>query len=313
MNSLITSIQPHYQVPKAADLPRYFRYALRIAGPVLALGVNSPFFPPDLYDDPDPDVILETGWMENRIAIFERVMNADTVEKARFPRDIDSVNDAVDRIANDTTIVARLFDAGDSFDERFAHFRYKRRSYWRWIRPVFDGTSPSDANARIEFRPLPAQPTIRDVVAFLALFAGLMENLPRATHPIHDLPWDTAKANFYAAARDGLNADLHWINETGDPTTNTDTIYHELFNRARDGLERRGLTPAWAERFITPLRVRVARQITPAQWKREQFQHRVQDDPMPDAIHGTQTAYIRRQADTFIEGDFTEWLRGTPN
>lgn len=67
------------------------------------------------------------------------------------------------------------------------------------------------------------------------------------------------------------------------------------------------------QRFITPLRVRVARQITPAQWKREQFQHRVQDDPMPDAIHGTQTAYIRRQADTFIEGDFTEWLRGTPN
>ena len=40
--SLITSIQPHYQVPQAADLPTVFRYAVRAAAPLLALGVNSP-------------------------------------------------------------------------------------------------------------------------------------------------------------------------------------------------------------------------------------------------------------------------------
>src|SRR6056297_543330 len=56
--SLITSIQPHYQVPHAPDLPVYFKYAVRVAGPVPALGGNSPFLPPDLYDDaPDDEIV----------------------------------------------------------------------------------------------------------------------------------------------------------------------------------------------------------------------------------------------------------------
>ncbi|MFB6271224.1 MAG: hypothetical protein ABEH83_14870, partial [Halobacterium sp.] len=57
--ALITSIQPHYQVPQAVDLPTYFRYALRFTAPLLALCVNSPLFPPDLYDaDATPEEIL---------------------------------------------------------------------------------------------------------------------------------------------------------------------------------------------------------------------------------------------------------------
>src|SRR5699024_7007332 len=75
--SLITSIQPHYQVAHAADLPDYFTYALRIAGPLLALGVNSPFFPPDLYDDAPAEEILDDGWMSNRIHVFEAILNPD--------------------------------------------------------------------------------------------------------------------------------------------------------------------------------------------------------------------------------------------
>ncbi|OYR66439.1 hypothetical protein DJ71_22015, partial [Halorubrum sp. E3] len=68
--SLITSIQPHYQVAQAETLPRHFRYALRIAGPLLALGVNSPLFPPDLYDDGwDGERVLAEGATENRIHV----------------------------------------------------------------------------------------------------------------------------------------------------------------------------------------------------------------------------------------------------
>src|SRR6056297_1111809 len=74
--SLITSIQPHYQVPQARDLPIYFQYALRIAGPLLALGGNSPLFPPDLYDaDATAEDVLADGWMENRISVFETSLN----------------------------------------------------------------------------------------------------------------------------------------------------------------------------------------------------------------------------------------------
>jgi len=52
---------------------------------------------------------------------------------------------------------------------------------------VFDGPTPAAANVRIEFRALPAQPTIRDGIAFVAAFAGFIENLPRREHPVASL------------------------------------------------------------------------------------------------------------------------------
>ncbi|MFQ3320663.1 MAG: hypothetical protein ACI80F_002749, partial [Natronomonas sp.] len=180
--SLITSIQPHYQVSHAHDLPEKFRYALRIAGPLLAMSVNSPFFPPDLYNA-SPDDILTECWMENRVPVFESVLNPADSEKVTFPKDIDDIDQALARVADDETVVPALLDSWGRFDDEFVHFRQKHGSFWRWVRPVFDGPTREAANARIEFRPLPAQPTAHDTVSLLAVFAGLLESLPRREHP----------------------------------------------------------------------------------------------------------------------------------
>ncbi len=306
--SLITSIQPHYQVPHAQDLPENFRYALRIAGPLLAMSVNSPFFPPDLYEA-DPETILAEGWMENRIPVFESVLNPADGEKVTFPRDITSVDDALERIANDETVVPAIFEEGGRFDDQFAHFRHKHGSFWRWVRPVFDGPTRQAANARIEFRPLPGQPTVRDAIALLALYAGLLESLPRREHPVYDQPWEIARDNFYAAVRDGLDADLQWITVDGVDTSDTEELYAELLELARDGLELRGLDAAEANRYIQPLRERVDRRITPARWKHNQVTERVeQGEPFPQAIWGMQAEYIDNQSETLIEGTFLDWL-----
>jgi hypothetical protein len=311
--SLITSIQPHYQVPHAPDLPEYFRYALRVAGPLLALGVNSPFFPPDLYDDAPGEEIVADAHMEHRIGVFETVLNpsADAPEQPKvcFPPDFGTVEDAIDDIAEDLCIVPREVETGGRFDDRFAHFRHKHGSYWRWVRPVFDGSSRSAANVRIEFRPLPAQPTIRDCVAFEAVFAGLMESLPRREHPVQALPWEQAKENFYAAARDGLAADLRWITGDGAETTAIDRICNELFEHARDGLELRGLSTEEARAYIRPLRERLDRRTTPARWKHDHVKGSVAAGvPLAEAIWGMQAEYIDRQEGTLIEGSFADWL-----
>jgi hypothetical protein len=310
--SLITSIQPHVQIPHAPDLPEYFAYALRVAGPLLALGVNSPFFPPDLYDDDVPDgAILRDAWMEHRISVFESVLNTadgSRPDKVCFPRDFDSVEAAIDRIAEEDLIVPTDITTGQRFDDRFAHFRHKHGSYWRWVRPVFDGATRSQANARIEFRPLPAQPTIHDAIAFQAVFAGLLESLPRREHPVRDLDWETAEANFYAACRDGLDAEMTWITGEGE-TESIDEIYSELFECARDGLELKGLSTAEAHEYIRPLRERVDRRITPARWKFGYVRRRVQEGvPLAEAIWGMQSQYITEQRDSLIEGEFTDWL-----
>jgi PAS domain-containing protein len=307
--SLITSIQPHYQMSQAADLPERFRYALRVAGPLVALGVNSPFFPPDLYTVDDAERVLAECAMEHRIAVFESVLNPDDDPKVRFPEDVGDIEEVIDRIAADETVVPMLQEPGGRFDDRFAHFRHKHGTYWRWIRPVLDGPSRSAANARIEFRPIPAQPTVRDSVAFLAVFAGLMESLPRREHPVRTLDWSSARENFYAAAEDGLDADMTWITREATETEDTDRLFAELFEAARDGLELRGLPADEIDRYVQPLEQRFETGLTPARWKHREVRRRVEDGaPLGEAIWGMQADYIDRQDDSLIEGCFTDWL-----
>jgi hypothetical protein len=307
--SLITSIQPHYQVPHAGDLPQYFNYALRIAGPLLAMGANSPFFPPDLYDDDVPDErILDDAWMANRIPVFESVLNEHPEGKVRFPHDLSSVEEAVDRVVADDTIVPMPASTSDRFDDGFAHFRLKHGTYWRWVRPVFDGATRSAANARIEFRPIGAQPTVRDSVAFLAAFAGLLESLPRREHPVAGLDWNDARENFYTAMRDGLAADLSWITTNGEETTDYETIYADLFDHARDGLKLRGLSDTEVEKYLWPLRRRARHCLSPAEWRHARVEERVGDgESLEEAIYAVQREYIEHQRETLLEGGFADW------
>ncbi|MFC7096177.1 hypothetical protein [Halobaculum marinum] len=308
--SLITSIQPHYQVASAEDIPQHHDLALRIAGPLLALGVNAPFFPADLYAaDATAEDVLADGWHENRVAVFESVLNSGGAEKVTFPRDLDSVAEAVDRVAADATMVPMSVAEGDRFDDAFATLRRKHGTYWRWVRPVFDGATRSAANARIEFRPIPAQPTVRDSVAFLAAFAGLMESLPKRRHPVADLDWETAEANFYAAVRDGIGADLSWVTTDGAETTDRAELFDDLLSHAEAGLEDAGVPEVEAESYLKPLRWRAAHGTTPASWKRRRVRERLADgDDLADAINGMQRTYIERQRDTLLGGTFADWV-----
>jgi hypothetical protein len=306
--SLITSIQPHYQVAHAADLPAYFNYALRVAGPLLALGVNSPFFPPDLYGDAPAEAIVADGWDEHRVAVFESVMNSGDLRKVRFPRDLDTVEEAVDRVVEDATMVPMPVSRGDRFDDRFATLRRKHGTFWRWVRPVFDGATRSAANARIEFRLLPAQPTVRDSVAFQAAYAGLLESLTTREHPVADQDWEVAKENFYAAMREGLASDQRWITNAGEETTDAAALYEDLFAHAADGLRSAGLADDEVDYYLDPLRERAARGRTPADWKRDAVRERLADGAdLTDAITGMQRTYIARQEETLLSGTFVEW------
>ncbi|MFB6072589.1 MAG: hypothetical protein ABEJ88_06435 [Halobacterium sp.] len=309
--ALITSIQPHYQVPQAVDLPTYFRYALRFTAPLLALCVNAPVFPPDLYDaDATPEEILEDGWQEARIDVFETVLNVPgEQEKVRFPEDLESVEDAIDRVAADETIVPMPVEESGRFDDEFAHWRRKHGTFWRWVRPVFGGSSREKANARIEFRPIAGQPTVRDTIAVQAAFAGLLENLPRTEHPLYDLEWETARETFYDAARNGLDADLAWIDEDGDRVTDAKELYADLFDQAETGLRRRGLSKDEAAKYLWPLRQRARHGVTPAGWKRERIRDALDDgNSFENGVYAMQCEYIENQRKTLLSGSFADWL-----
>ena len=309
-SSLTATVQPHYQVPHAADLPTYFRYALRIAGPLLALAVNSPFYPPSCYDDGATAAdVLADGWRENRIHSFEAVMNdPDRPDKVRFPRDIETTADAVDRLAADPPIVPALLERDGSFAEQFAHLRRKHGSYWRWVRPVFGAPSAAAANTRIEFRPLPAQPTVRDSVAFLAAVGGLLTALVEQNHPVAALSWERARENFYEAGRNGLDGDLAWITTDGRETTATDVLFADLLDQARDGLVSAGLSPEDARAAIRPLEHRAETGVTPAAWKRDRLREHADGADLETAVVRAKRDYLDHQRGTLVTGLFSEWI-----
>ena len=304
--SLTTSIQPHYQCRRAAAVPAHLRTAVRIAGPLLAVSVNSPFLPPSLYDD-EPAPLA--GHAEYRVPVYEGVMNPeDDDRKVRLPRDVSTPAAAIDQIVADPTFVPVSVDTGDRFDDAFSHLRHKHGSYWRWVRPVFEGATERAAHARIEFRPLPGQPTLPDTVSLTAAVAGLLRGVAEHEHPVRELSWTQARENFYAAARDGLEADLVWIAADGTRTRDTDRLYADLFATAADGLALAGFEANAVASVLDPLRERVTRRLTPAGWKRERAAAVLARGGAPTAaIHEAQRAYIDRQAATLFDGHLTDW------
>jgi CBS domain-containing protein len=78
------------------------------------------------------------------------------------------------------------------------------------------------------------------------------------------MSFDDAKANFFAAARHGLNAQFNWIG--GKRITAHDVIINELLPVARKGLEEHHIDSADIDRYLGVLEERVRTQKTGAQW-----------------------------------------------
>lgn len=318
--SLATSIQPHLQVPTAAELPAYYNTAIRTLAPTLALSVNSPFLPGALYNEvDDPETLVEETHDELRIAIFEQSVNHTPNAKVRVPRDIETATDVVDRVREDDRCAPFLREWVDdesdreTLADRIWEFDHKRGTYWRWLRCVIGGARIGPGNdeqsLRIEYRPIPCQPTVTDVVGMQALVVGLIHGLVTADHPITELPWEVAESNFYSAAEAGIHAELDWITADGTRTTDRDRIFADVFSHARSGLSAVGVPADDIERYLSPIEERWSLRTTPSDWKRARVRNALEDGAeLETAIAEMQREYLRHSltADSFVE-----WLPST--
>ncbi|WP_226023121.1 hypothetical protein [Halomicrobium salinisoli] len=313
--SLATSVQPHLQIPTAERFPAYYNAAIRTLGPVLALTANSPFLPPDLYNRvDDPRGLLSETHRELRIAAFEQSVNTSANPKVRVPDDLETAADVVDHVVADDTFAPFLREwvdeDPDGVQGRHWEFDHKRGTYWRWLRCVIGGDPVDGAgderSLRIEYRPVPTQPTVDDVAAVQALVAGLLRGLVARDHPLADLPWNAAERSFYAAAREGLDANLDWVTVDGERTSDRETVYDELFDLARAGLDEAGLSGDRADDLLRPLERRWAARTTPAAWKIERVREYLDDGlDLTEAIHEMQRDYFDLSRE---DGVFADWL-----
>ena len=319
VESLTTSIQPHLQIPDPAGFPAAFNAAIRTLGPVLALSTNSPFLPTDCYTAvDDPERLVERTPHELRVPVFEGAVNSAGQQKAGCPQDIDAPTDIVDRVVDDWTCGPFLREwegEGDDGDP-YWEFRHKYGTYWRWVRGIVGGDasrSVDDASAetttggalRIEYRPLPTQPTVDDILALHWLVVGLLRGIVAADHPLTELAWNDAEESFDNAVDSGLDAELHWVTADGEQTADHDVIYDELFGLAERGLREQGLSAADAADRIAPIRARWDASTTPSQWKKARVREALDDGAsLAGAIESMQRDYYERSQ----RGEpFAEW------
>src|SRR5579885_733359 len=142
--------------------------------------------------------------------------------------------------------------------------RLHNGTVWWWNRPCY-GISEGRAHLRIENRVLPAGPTPLDEMANAAFFIGLMSSLRKESGDIERrMSFDDAKANFFAAARNGLNARFTWVD--GESVGAPRLILERLLPLARAGLKRASVDSSDAERYLGVIEERVRSGRTGAQW-----------------------------------------------
>jgi len=228
LEAAATSFQIHLQLmPETAV--RAMNAAIVLSAPMVAVSANSPFlFRRDLWD-------------ETRIPLFEQSVAVAQTPKAKRNR----VTFGHDYVAaslmecfeeNLLNYAVLLPEVMDQAPERLAHVRLHNGTIWRWNRPLIGFDEDGTPHLRLEHRVVPAGPSMIDMVANAALFFGLMQSMvAMRAAPESRLPFDVARANFYAAAREGLRAPMIWLD--GRRHKACELLIDTLLPLARQGLE----------------------------------------------------------------------------
>jgi hypothetical protein len=263
-----TSTQIHLQV-SPEDFAGYWNAAQAIAGVQVAVGANSPFlFGRRLVD-------------ESRIPLFEQATDTRSDDlKAQGVRPrvwfgerwIDSVYDLFEENSRYFSALlpvvgdedpAAVLDAGGT--PRLAELQMHNGTIYRWNRPVYD---PGDGtpHLRVENRVLPAGPTVVDTIANMAFFAGLVRALAEEESPIWTrMPFETARSNFHAGVRSGIEAEVEWPGLGTVPVA--DLVLRKLLPRAAEGLRRWRVDEAESSRLLGIIEQRCLTRVTGATWQ----------------------------------------------
>jgi len=266
-----TSFQVHFQV-SPDDFSRLYNIAQTVTGPLLAAAVNSPI------------LLGKRLWHETRISVFEYSVDArSTAHQARGlkPRvhfGDHWVTDSVTEIFKEDIARFRVILTTETEDDPLAMVAQgiapklkalclHNGTVYRWNRACY-GVHKGVPHLRIENRVIPSGPTIIDEIANTAFFVGMMAGMADKYEDVSELiTFDDVKANFMAAARDGIRAQMNWFGDTHMPAK--ELILEQLLPLAEHGLQKYGVNQEDIDKYLGVLRERVTTRRNGARWALE--------------------------------------------
>ncbi|WP_322857530.1 glutamate--cysteine ligase [Mycobacterium shigaense] len=249
--SACTSMQLHLQLAPDDFAPSW-NAAQVIAGPQLALGANSPYF------------FGHELWAETRIEVFaqstdtrpEELQTQGVRPRVWFgERWINSVLDLFEENIRYFPSLLPELSGEDPVAElaagripHLAELRLHNGTVYRWNRPVYD-VFDGRPHLRLENRVLPAGPTVVDMLANSAFHYGMLRTLSAAEYPLWaKMSFAAAQANFLEAARNGMDARLHWPGLGDVPAA--ELVLDTLLPMAHEGLRSWGVDAEVRDRFL---------------------------------------------------------------
>jgi hypothetical protein len=267
-----TSWQIHLRVAPA-DFARTYNACQIATAPVLAAAVNSPTF------------LGRCLWDETRIALFRQAVDdrpdaaPDDWRPSRVSFGHGWVREsAIELFGENVAMHAPLVASVGPEDPAavvaaggiptLRELRLHNGTVWHWNRPVYD--PGAGGHLRIEMRALPAGPTVVDMLANAAFLLGLTHALTTdADHMVTALTFGQARRNFYAAAQQGLDAELLWPSDPPSPrVVPVRRLIASLLPAAREGLRAQGVAADEADRLLAVIGARVESGQTGAAWQR---------------------------------------------
>jgi len=261
LEAAATSYQMHFKSPLriAKDV---YNASILISAPILAASVNSPL----LFE--------KNLWEETRIPLFEQAVSTGH-HNHRVSFGTGYVKDSMlecftENLASYPALLPMSFTEPK---ESFMHLRLHNGTIWRWNRPLIGFNADGIPHLRIEFRCLPAGPSLVDTVANTALYIGLCHYYTVNKQQL--LPFAQSKENFYRAAQFGLDAELIWLD---GKARSARTLLHEtLIPVAEDGLDQLGFSEQDKHHYLDIIRQRVQSGQTGSFWQQHYLKHRGHD------------------------------------
>ena len=263
-----TSFQVHFQ-SGADEFANLYNVAQAVAAPVIAAATNSPL------------LFGRRLWRETRIALFQQAV--DTRSSSHHLRDRSPrvsfgrswVKSSAAELFKEDIARFKIILGTELDEDPFAKLRkgeapelkalrLHNGTVYRWNRACY-GITGGKPHLRIENRVLPSGPTPLDEVANAAFWFGAISGLSEEYEDITQvMEFEDAAANFMAASRQGLSAELTWFEGKTRPAG--ELILEVLLPLARKGLARRSIDEADIDRYLQVIEERVESKMTGSQW-----------------------------------------------